>query len=374
MDCNWVTARRPVVGLWGIYDPGGVYVVAHEEYPSQVKHELSLTGNFAHPPADVVGANVQHAYEAGCRLAKQGMEQAQKKAPDNEAAVDSPQFVLIFPSWGYEHSAVKGIGSVLGTGVPVLGGTSCIDFASGKGLQLSNNMTTTTGVSAALCWPSVHAVAAFCSGYMPTANQGGTITKVDHCYRILEIDGKPAKDVILEWSGLRAKWDKALSSMVPDMELGKENTMNGFIGVEVARDSDGEPLYKVVPVINYERDTTAALTPQAVEEGQRIVNMRCDVQNLQDRASKVSRQLLRASGFSVEEVRGAIAIICGSISFFGNDVLEQCGEKVSDAVGNMPLLGLCSLGEQGQFGDGTSSSGGCMCSTIAFTNKKVTAS
>ena len=54
-----------------------------------------------------------------------------------------------------------------------------------------------------------------------------------------------------------------------------------------------------------------------------IVNMRSNIENLQDRPAKVTRQLLRNSGFSITDIRGAIAIMCGSVTLMGNDVLSN---------------------------------------------------
>merc|ERR1712118_241277 len=119
-------------------------------------------------------------------------------------------------------------------------------------VQISNLKTTQSGVCMALCWPSVHVAAAFCSGYIPNPHCQGIITKVEHRYRILEIDHKPARDVMLDWSGLREMWKTCgckISASTQDSpphvkDYWKQHLLKGLCGIEVAKDLDGEPIYR----------------------------------------------------------------------------------------------------------------------------------
>merc|ERR1719313_1385653 len=92
---------------------------------------------------------------------------------DATGDVDSPQFVCIFPtSMLCEQGAMEGVTSVLGSDTPVVGIGTLVQFSS-------TTAPSTTGLAAVLCWPSVHATAAFSSGYAPREDCTGTITKVE---------------------------------------------------------------------------------------------------------------------------------------------------------------------------------------------------
>lgn len=93
---------------------------------------------------------------------------------------------------------------------------------------------------------------------------------------------------------------------------------------------------------------------------------------MKKRTAKVAKQLLRASGFKTEEVRGALCIMCcENVMVGGADSMQELCEELSSAVGFAPALGLATAGEQGMVGNGTSCTSCLMYSTVIFTTKKV---
>merc|ERR1719377_194312 len=112
------------------------------------------------------------------------------------------------------------------------------------------------------------------------------------------------------------------------------------------------------------------MTP--IEEGDKISVMWSTKENLCKRTAKVAKQLLRASGFKLDEVRGALCIMCGeNVIVGGPDQMQQLCEELSSAVGFAPALGLATAGEQGMVGNGTSYTACLMYSACIFTSKKV---
>ena len=55
------------------------------------------------------------------------------------------------------------------------------------------------GFVGVMCWPSVHAAGAFCSGLQPDTSLSGVITETLGPEIIAKIDGRPAFDVFTEW-------------------------------------------------------------------------------------------------------------------------------------------------------------------------------
>lgn len=117
------SAHYPVVSLWGICDPGGIYIVSHSGKSGEEDVRTSALSSLGKVPPEAGG----------------------------------PQFVFAFAASGCEQAINGGIRSVVHSNVAIIGGTPFACSVTGRtdSWQISSRATTEDGVCAAFCWPSV---------------------------------------------------------------------------------------------------------------------------------------------------------------------------------------------------------------------------
>ncbi|KKT54962.1 MAG: putative secreted protein [Parcubacteria group bacterium GW2011_GWC2_44_22] len=112
---------------------------------------------------------------------------------------EKPTMVYIMGSFGNEEALLSGIEQVVGTEVPIVGGSAFDDDASGKWSEFVGDQVYTTGVALTVFFTDLKVAWAYESGYDKTTNRG-VITKASG-RTIEEIDNQPALDVYNEWTG-----------------------------------------------------------------------------------------------------------------------------------------------------------------------------
>jgi hypothetical protein len=107
-----------------------------------------------------------------------------------------------------------------------------------------------------------------------------------------------------------------------------------------------------------------------VQVGENIVMMSGTKENLVNRIAQISSHVVRASNFSMQEVRGALIIFCGGAMMYASDQMDTAAEKLYESLGGTPYVGIHTFGEQGQFPDGSSRHGNLMFSAVVFSSKR----
>ena len=129
--------------------------------------------------------------------------------------------------------------------VPVCGGGAAPEqegmshlgelFHSGRGEEGVQVSRDNAGFVGAMCWPSVHVAGAFCTGLTADTQLEGTITQMSGRQEIVQIDGRPAWEVLREFYPRLT--DEDVVSMVeaaaanPMMQIVPEQMRDGGISM-----------------------------------------------------------------------------------------------------------------------------------------------
>jgi hypothetical protein len=137
---------------------------------------------------------------------------------------------MAFSSLAAPEAALEAVMGSLSRYVPVCGGGAAADmvamshlgelFHSGKGEEGVQVTAANAGFVGAMCWPSVHVAGAFCTGLTPDTQIEGTITQMAGRQEIMQIDHRPAWEVLREWYARLT--DEDVAGMV---EAAKTNEM-----------------------------------------------------------------------------------------------------------------------------------------------------
>ena len=227
VDGQWLTNQGFFLAVMGIADPDGAYVTFAAEYepdiayvgmPKNPESAAEFTAGtgvcdrddvflaLEQKRADSVAASVRAAARAAFAAGV-----AEKRVKDLPG-LDAPQLVLGFTNGSYPAAAVDAIMGVVGAVVPMAGGgCPCMPTPDGGVLEPSlwhdggaregapDGGVVHKGFVGVMCWPSVHAAGAFCSGLQPDTSLSGVITETLGPEIIAKIDGRPAFDVFTEW-------------------------------------------------------------------------------------------------------------------------------------------------------------------------------
>ena len=310
-----------------------------------------------------------------------------------------------------------------GAGTPLL--PQFIVSCNGVGTHEPQASLGTPAFGAVLCWPTVHVAGAFCSGLTPneTADCTGTITKVAGQHAILEIDGEPAMDVYRRWlpslseAVIAKSLQRAKQTVLPGMPSTEDIYGKGYLGLmemialaaddalsgspdeegygemmAAVRDShvkggltpsiygrlrplglqlgehDGDAYYAVAFPSAMGSEDKAIYTMVAAKEGQRVLLMDGKSADARERTARIARQVLRAAGFDHTNVAGCYSYNCGMYQMLGGPrAMASHAEKLAEAVGDVPTLGMTGGPEFGTMGVGSASAvGSYMYSAIVF--------
>lgn len=138
-----------------------------------------------------VDLNSMSPHEAGRKVIQDAIEKAGQSG--------MPKMVYVVNAPGVEEKILPGMEEILGTKIPIIGGTSGDNDLSGKWTQFANDTVYSKGVISAAVYTDSKIGTSYEFGYLTTEHRG-IATKTDG--RILyEIDNKPAAEVYNEWAG-----------------------------------------------------------------------------------------------------------------------------------------------------------------------------
>jgi len=311
------------MGLFGISDPDGDYGVG----AASIKGDARSAGAMA----------VQQAIENAGRLG------------------EPPELVWLSGVPGNEEDVLLGIQDVIGTGVPIAGGSTADNTVEGYWHQFANGKIYSDAVVVTAMYPSTMTHLAFHSGYTTTETTG-IVTRAEG-RTLYEIDGRPAALVYNEWTG----------GVITDY----------LDGGNVLSATTLYPLGRVVGTVGempYHRlshpDTVTsdgALTLFAnIEKGEKIILMAGTRASLVSRAGRVARAALNAGRISADQIAGALVIYCAGCMLTVQDRMDEVAEEVQNALGGMPFIGTFTFGEQGCFIGGENRHGNLMISVVVF--------
>ena len=181
----------------------------------------------------------------------------------------------------------------------------------------------------------------------------------------------PMKDLL----GMLGNCGKAFSMMdvmehMKDQEGSKPPIMNP-IGAYLGS-ADGEDVHRVLMPMFIDKTDDSVTMLVKVDEGDKLCSMYGKRLDVRDRTARVAKQVVKNAGFDVDTVIGGFSFMCGmNYMMTGDTGMQTLAEKLGDALGWTPTLGIIGGPEFGTMATGGCSVGAYMYSTVVFSSVPV---
>lgn len=286
--------------------------------------------------------------EAGAQAIKKAIAAAGRHG-------EPPDLVWISGVPGNEEAVLLGIQEVIGTDVPIAGGSSADNTVEGLWEQFANGQTYTDAVVVGALYPSTAIYHSFHSGYSPTPIRG-QITKAEG-RTLQEIDGQPAAIVYNDWTQGAITGHLQGGNVLSDTSLFPLGRQVGQVG-EL-------PYHRLAHPDSVTEDGGLTLFAD-VQVGEELVLMHGTKGSLVSRAGRVAHSALAIGGLTANEIAGALMIYCAGCMLTIQDEMDQVVDEVNAALGGQPFLGAYTFGEQGCFAKGENYHGNLMIAVVVF--------
>lgn len=268
-----------------------------------------------------------------------------------------PELIWISATPGQSEHVLRGIQRVVGTDVPIIGGSAADNSVAGGWSVFDRDAMSGAGVTVSVLFPSTQISFAYQNGYVPT-DRTGIVTRVEG--RILyEIDGRPAAEVYGDWSR---------GHVIPKPVSAPANILSDSTLWPL-----GRPVSKLGNVPYFLLAHPATVRPDGalelfatVTEGETLVQMTGDVDILASRAGRVAGLAREAGAMPRDRIAGALMVYCGGCMLAVRDRMDRVVGGVTDELPDIPFLGMFTFGEQGNILNVGNRHGNLMISCILF--------
>lgn len=267
-----------------------------------------------------------------------------------------PALVWISAAPGHEERCIAGIEQVIGSGVPIVGGSAADDAVAGTWYLLDATTSSGAAVVVSVLYPSTALHSAFGSGYAASEHRGRVSAAAGRT--ILAIDGRPAAQVYDEWTGgaIRAALHEGGSVLASTTLFPLARRVGATQGVDYHRLAHPE-----------------AVTPAGglrlfadVEVGDELILMKGSDAALRERAGRVADDVLALARRPSDAIAGALVIFCAGCMLSVREQLDEVVAGLRRSLGATPFLGAFTFGEQGCFLGGENRHGNLMISVTIF--------
>ena len=288
-----------------------------------------------------------------------------------ECPGEVPSLVWITAVPGYEEEILEGIAEVIGTDVPIAGGSSADNTLDGSWKQCTLDTVYSDAVVVTALFPSTEVMCAFHSGYEPTQHKGVVtktrgypatdikgISKAANQRTLLEIDNQPAAEVYNRWTDnlIADKLEKG-GHVFDRTSLHPLGRVVGHIG--------NVPYFQLSHPYSVTADKGVPLFSDMVT-GDTIVLMRGTKESIVSRPGRVALSALDTFMATPNEVAGALIVYCAGCMLTAEDRLDDVVKSIRGALPGTPFLGAFTYGEQGCFLKGGNKHGNLMISVVLF--------
>lgn len=270
--------------------------------------------------------------------------EAMKKAGKTTA----PDYFFMVASPGEEEFYLKGISEVIGR-VPCFGGSAADNTITGEWVLYTDEMITPEGVAVAFFYTDKKFANVYTGAYKET-KKSGVITKVEDYRKICEIDGVPALEKYMEWTGA-----------TPDQVKGGDllgYSITAPIGVK-------DPLGDLIAIRHPQAgndDNTISVGSNAAENTVAIL-MEGSVDQLITSTGATLKQTAERLGAPA----GAYMLVhCGGRRAGIGDRIDEVAAQLKAASGGVPFITEFTFGEFGYEDDSRNTCGGLMLSFTGF--------
>ena len=298
------------------------------------------------------------AAELGDDPAKAGAEAVRSALAQAGRPGEMPALLWVGGAPGKEEAMLSGIESVVGSGIPIVGGSTADNTVEGHWKQFTLDKVSADCAVVSALFPSASVTSTFQSGYSPTKTRG-VVTKASG--RILHtIDGKPAAVVYNDWT------EGAVSDALEAGGNVLSKTTLYPLGCVVGEAGD-LPYYRLIHPDGVTPDKALTLFAD-VAEGDELILMRGSVEGLSQRGVEVAEEALAQSGVDPAGVAGCLVVFCAGCMLTIQERMPQVAQGLAKALDGVPTLGLFTFGEQGCFLGGENRQGNLMISVTVFHN------
>lgn len=310
------------LGMLGISDPQGNYGVG----------------------VSSIGSTPVAAAESATRMA---LERA-------DCPGEVPSMVWLTAAPGCEESLLQGIGNVIGSDVPVAGGSAADNSVGGNWKQFTSEHVSNDSVVLTVLFPSTEILLAFHSGYVETENRG---VATETSKRVLvEIDGKPAAEVYNGWvEGAITNQLKAGGRIIQQTTLHPLGRVAGYIG--------DVPYFQLSHPESVTPDGSIRLFSD-ITKGDEILLMQGTIDSLISRVGRVALSALETNMADSRDIAGALVVYCAGCMLTVQQRLDEVVDSFQTALPGVPFLGTFTFGEQGCFLNGENRHGNLMISVL----------
>lgn len=264
-----------------------------------------------------------------------------------------PELVWLTAAPGREEAVIAGICAAIGAETLIVGGSAADNDVSGGWAQFGPRTVHSDGVVVSVLFPSVPIASSYQSGYAPTGDHG-IVTRVDD-RRLFEIDHRPAASVLHEWStgSVPQVTDTPVSILAASTlwPLGR-----------VTREVAGVPFHLLAHPAKAYPDGSVDLFAN-VSLGDRLWQMTGTSDSLVTRAGRVAAT---ARDNAETGVSAALVVYCGGCMLAVQDRMPEVAAGITEALGDVPWLGVFTFGEQGVPPDEGPKHGNLMISCTVF--------
>lgn len=267
-----------------------------------------------------------------------------------------PALIWMNAAPGNEEQVLAGIADLVGTGVPVLGGSVADDAVAGRWRLLTRDTVFSDGVVISVLFPTLRTSYSFQSGYAPVP-PGGTVTSATG--RVVHsIDGRPAAEIYRAWTG----------SLLDDVPASGGNvlalTTLAPLGRLVGR--IGEFAYYTLCHPNeILADGSMSLFAELGTDEQLFL-MSGSKESLISRAGRVMQAAIDLERLQADQVMGAVVVYCAGCMLTVQDRMDEVAKSLDETLRRKPFIGIFTFGEQGCLLEGQATHGNLMISSLVF--------
>ncbi len=306
-----------------------------------------------------------HQGDFGAGLAELGIDPiaaaqaAVLQAIDNAGrSGELPDLIWLCSAPGQEELVLDGIASVVGTNVPVVGGSSGDNTISGEWWQFSGEDSARQGVLLVVFYPSCQLGVSFHSGYAPSQFSGiATSAKGRMLYTI---DHEPAAVVYNRWTrGL-------IEEQAEGGNILAKSTFHP-LGLEVGH-IENIPYFSLCHPDQVHEGGAVSLFSN-VKEGDQLTLMEGTPESLTRRAGSVIQGLVTRKSWHTSQLTGALVVYCAGCMLGVRARMDEVVLGIHKAMGAAPFQGVFTFGEQGCFIDGVNRHANLMIAVVVFSNE-----
>jgi len=261
-----------------------------------------------------------------------------QEAMANSGKEGNPRFIYITATPGQEEGILLGIEDIIGTDIPIIGGSAGDETLQGKWSNIANDNVSVNGVVLGAVYTDLKIGQAHEFGYMKTVKQG-IVTRAEG-RTLYEIDERPAAEVYNEWAGNHFAKELAEGGMIL-----AEAT---FYPIAKIVKGEKEQTYLCVShpgIINLPEKSITMFTD--IETGDEIMLLHGNWEWLVNRAQSTARLAMRSENISSGEGLFAFYTFCaGTLLAIPEGERAKVPSLLRDEIGDIPFVGGFTLGEQ----------------------------